>query len=32
MDERSYIAANDRERERLRALVERLDDDALNAQ
>ena len=29
MDDRSYVAANDRERERLRALVERLDDDAL---
>jgi hypothetical protein len=29
MDERSYIAANDRERDRLRGLVERLDDDAL---
>jgi hypothetical protein len=29
MDERSYIATNDRERERLRALVEGLDDDAL---
>src|SRR5919197_433602 len=31
MDDRSYIAANDRERERLRALVERLDDDTLSA-
>jgi Mycothiol maleylpyruvate isomerase N-terminal domain len=31
MDDRSYIAANDRERERLRALVERLDDDALSS-
>jgi hypothetical protein len=29
MDERSYIAANDRERDRLRRLVEGLDDDAL---
>jgi DinB superfamily len=29
MDERSYIATNDRERERLRALIEGLDDDAL---
>ena len=29
MEDRSYIAANNRERERLRALVERLDDDAL---
>ena len=29
MDERSYTATNDRERERLRALVEGLDDDAL---
>src|SRR5215204_2367235 len=29
MDERSYIPTNDRERERLRVLVERLDDDAL---
>jgi DinB family protein len=29
MNERSYIATNDRERERLRALVEGLDDDAL---
>jgi hypothetical protein len=29
MDERSYIATNDRERERLRVLVEELDDDAL---
>ena len=28
-DDRSYIDANTRERERLRALVERLDDDAL---
>jgi hypothetical protein len=28
-DDRSYIEANNRERERLRALVERLDDDAL---
>jgi len=31
MDERSYIATNDRERERLRTLVEGLDDDALTA-
>jgi Mycothiol maleylpyruvate isomerase N-terminal domain len=30
-DDRSYIAANTRERERLRALVERLDDVALAA-
>ena len=30
-DDRSYIAANTRERERLRALVERLDDAALSA-
>ncbi|HEX5039334.1 MAG TPA: DinB family protein [Candidatus Limnocylindria bacterium] len=30
-DDRAYIEANDRERERLRALVERLDDDALGA-
>ena len=30
-EDRSYIAANTRERERLRALVERLDDDALIA-
>ena len=30
-DEPSYIAANTRERERLRVLVERLDDDALTA-
>jgi uncharacterized damage-inducible protein DinB len=29
--DRSYIAANTRERERLRALVEQLDDDALSA-
>ena len=28
-DDRSYIEANDRERERLRALVEGLDDEAL---
>ena len=28
-DERSYIETNTRERERLRALVERLDDDSL---
>jgi hypothetical protein len=31
MEDRSYNVANDRERERLRALVERLDDDALSA-
>ena len=31
-DDRSYIEANTRERERLRALVERLDADALTAQ
>lgn len=30
-DDRPYIAANTRQRERLRALVERLDDDALKA-
>jgi hypothetical protein len=30
-DDRSYIEANTRERERLRALVERLDDDTLTA-
>jgi hypothetical protein len=30
-DDRSYIDENTRERERLRALVERLDDDALGA-
>jgi hypothetical protein len=29
MEDRSYVTANNRERERLRALVERLDDDAL---
>jgi DinB family protein len=29
-EDRSYIDANNRERERLRALVEALDDDALN--
>jgi hypothetical protein len=29
--DRSYIEANTRERERLRALVERLDDEALRA-
>jgi hypothetical protein len=28
-DDRPYVAANTRQRERLRALVERLDDDAL---
>jgi hypothetical protein len=31
VDDRSYIDANTRERERLRALVERLDDEALTA-
>lgn len=30
-DDRAYIEANTRERERLRALVEQLDDDALAA-
>ena len=30
-DDRSYIEVNTRQRERLRALVERLDDDALTA-
>ena len=30
-DDRSYIEVNDRERERLRAFIERLDDDALAA-
>lgn len=30
-DDRSYINANTRERERLRSLVQRLDDDALVA-
>jgi hypothetical protein len=30
-DHRSYVAANTRERERLRALVERLGDEALTA-
>lgn len=30
-DDRSYTAANDRERERLRALIERLDDETLAA-
>jgi hypothetical protein len=30
-DDRSYIDANDRERERLRALVENLDDEALTS-
>jgi hypothetical protein len=29
--DRSYVERNDRERKRLRALVERLDDDALRA-
>jgi uncharacterized damage-inducible protein DinB len=29
--DRQYIEANDRERERLRALINRLDDDALAA-
>ncbi len=28
-DDRSYVEANTRQRERLRALVERLDDEAL---
>ena len=31
-DDRSYIDANTRERERMRALVEGLDDDGLTAQ
>ena len=31
-DERSYIHANTRERERLRALIAKLDDDDLTAQ
>jgi hypothetical protein len=31
MEDRSYIATNDRERERLRALIESLDEDALRA-
>jgi DinB family protein len=30
-DDRSYIDANTRQRERLRALIERLDDDTLTA-
>ena len=30
-EDRSYIAGNTRERERLRALVERIDDEALRA-
>ncbi|MFL5671029.1 MAG: DinB family protein [Chloroflexota bacterium] len=30
-DDRSYIDANTRERERMRALIERLDDDGLMA-
>lgn len=30
-DDRPYVAENTRQRERLRALVERLDDDALSA-
>ena len=30
-DDREYIAANTEQRDRLRALVERLDDDALRA-
>src|SRR4051794_26731581 len=30
-DDRSYVEANTRERDRLRALVDRLDDDALMA-
>jgi hypothetical protein len=31
-DDRSYIAANTEQRERLRALVQRLDEDALTTQ
>jgi hypothetical protein len=31
MEDRSYVAANERERERLRALVDSLDDDALSS-
>ena len=31
-DDRSYVEANTRQLERLRALVERLDDEALSAQ
>jgi hypothetical protein len=31
-DDRSYIGENDRERERLRSLVESLDDEALTSQ
>ncbi|MDP9330718.1 MAG: DinB family protein [Actinomycetota bacterium] len=31
MDDRPYIQVNDRERERLRELINRLDDDALAA-
>ena len=30
-DDRSYVEANTRQRERLRVLVERLDDEALSA-
>ena len=30
-NDRAYVEANTRQRERLRALVERLDDEALNA-
>jgi len=30
-EDRSYIAANTRERDRLRSLVDRLDDDALRS-
>ena len=30
-EDRSYVGANTRERERMRALIERLDDDALVA-
>jgi len=30
-DDRSYVEANNRQRERLRALVERLDEEALSA-
>ena len=30
-DDRSYIQGNDRERERLRAFIDSVDDDALTA-
>jgi len=30
-EDRSYVDANTRERERMRALIEHLDDDALSA-